>query len=244
MNRGTIRRGVGLVLFIMAGWIGGSAVAADTILINDQFLDGSLANGSDPGETDTAWWAKRPSEKATTWSVQTDNKAPLSGNVIDNRTSAPNTMLYGGFATTTLAVGQTIKFELDMRRFAVDTTIAYTALLMGYDSGTPLTEDIVGNTAPVTDDKMIATPAMSDSKYIADTTPHHWVYQLTRRADGGYDRLVTVGSMTAFDDIVAAKFNPTYEFNQVAFQMPVGTSGRAIVDNIQVSLVAPAAAKK
>ncbi len=221
-----------------------SAVVDDIILVDDKFLDGSLANGTEAGEIDTAWWGKKASSGATTWSIVTDNNAPLSGNAIANSGSAPNTMLYGGFATTTLAVGQTIKFELDMRRFAVDTTTAYTQLLMGYDGGTPMTADIVGTVAPITDDKMIATTAMNDRDYGVDTNPVHWVYQLTRRSDGDYDRLVTVGSYTPFSDTVLASSNPTYQFNQVAFAMPIGTSTRAIVDNIKVSLPAPAATKK
>jgi hypothetical protein len=212
------------------------------ILVNDQFLDGSRADGSNPGETDTAWWAQLSG--GASWNIQTDNTAPLSGSVLGNFSGdAPNTIMYGSFAPVTLGVNQTITFELDGRRTGASASANGVLILdLGYDGGTPFTAD--ATTGPSGDDKMIWGTYLENYNNFPTTAPHHIVLQLTRRLDGNYDRLVTVDGVPSLvlPATVAASFNPTYQFNQAFFLWQwdyVNGGGPNVVDNILITVTVP-----
>jgi hypothetical protein len=234
MKRG---RKAAMIAALISGLWMPAALNAD-MLLNDQFLDGSRANGTNPGETDTDWWAQNNSSGGSSWLIGTDNTSPLSGSVLQNSSgSAVWTTMYGSFASVTLGVGDYITLEMDVRRYVINATFDSEALVinLGYDGGTPFTQDYFGfpTTAPIADDTMISTPNLTNSVWFADTDPDHLVFRLTRQGDGSYARLVTIDGVTAVSDTLAASVNPTHQFDQVSLWWPRQTE----VDNISVNVV-------
>jgi hypothetical protein len=222
--------------FISGFWMP-TVLNAAVVLLDDQFLDGSRANGANPGETDTDWWAQNNSSGGSSWSIGTDNTSPLSGSVLQNSSgSAVWTTMYGSFASVTLGVGDSITFAMDVRRYFINSTFNSEALVikLGYDGGTPFTQDYMAwpVTAPIADDTMISTANLTNSVWFADTDPDHLVFQLTLRGDGSYARLVTIDGVTAVSDTLAASVNPTHQFDQVSLWWPRQTE----VDNISVTV--------
>lgn len=122
-------------------------------LLDDRFLDGSLANGSDPGETDVQWYFLNSSSGGTAWTRTTDNTAPLSGSVLNNPTgSAANTMAIAQFATATLvASGDWVEFSCDFRYNSVPNS-GTVSFLIGNSEGTPFTANVFGGSSPRSDD--------------------------------------------------------------------------------------------
>ena len=163
------------------------------IVINDMFLDGSLNDGSNPGEIDTQWYFYNSSSAGTAWGTITDNTAPLSGTAMNNP---------GGTATNTRGVcqwnpitleanGSWIEVNLDFRCGAAPGAGMF-SVLIGNPIGDNMTSNIFGGPSPFADDFSYGLKMSFPSKGL--------VYLENRQ---------TVSTTRGTGDIQIGKFGPT-----------------------------------
>ncbi|AHF94909.1 hypothetical protein OPIT5_29765 [Opitutaceae bacterium TAV5] len=138
-------------------------IQATTTLIDEQFLDGTFANGTNPAEIDTSWYFWNASAGGSAYTLITDNTAPLSGSVMRNPNgSAANTVAYAAFpggAVTLARVGDFIRLELDGRAAGLTDSALFLGLFNA--NGTP----IIGNEFGSADSRVLDDGGYSVRKY-------------------------------------------------------------------------------
>lgn len=213
---------------------GMSMSAQADILLNDQFLDGSLANGSEAGEIDTDWYGINTNTGGTPWSIRTT--AGLTGSVMGHVASSDqNTTMLASFTEDTLVnPGDQISLSLKVRTIS-NSNSGTLALRLGNDNLTPTISNEAGLPAgTASDDNLILVFAQPNSSSTIDNTTVHTVLSvLELRADGDYDLSTSIDGDPFAISIVDSDIRT---FNQVRIFWN-GLQPR--VDDIVVETVIP-----
>ena len=110
---------------------------------------------------DLTWYQTNPFAGGAAWSANTDpafvGANNPGGNVLGNSNgSSVDTSIYGSFATQTLlGAGDAITFSFQARRTNVPTSTDFLSVGLGWDGGTPFTQDYFSPATPPTGDDAV-----------------------------------------------------------------------------------------
>jgi hypothetical protein len=173
------------------------------------------------------WYQTNPFVGGETWTYSTDpafvSESNPTGSVLGNFNSASvDTTLVASFDTQTLLNGgESVSFSLNVRRSVVATQQSFLSIGLGYDGGTPFTQDYIAPALPPTGNDITFMTDLNSAIYFTDTNVHNITILISRwePAPTFFRRQVWVDGVEIAlvdDGFVGAGFNPTSQFNQVS----------------------------
>jgi hypothetical protein len=252
-----VSRMVGIAAVVCLALVAGSSAA---VIIDDQFLDGSLDDGSNAGETDVQWYFYGGGRA---WVVGTDNTAPLSGSTMANTGgSMANTDAIAQWSGFTLnGNGDWLEVSYDMRFAATPASGKYNILRLFNSNGTKYTQDELG--AGITDytadddgywiqqadtstastnglqvrkytNGTMSVTILTNSTAWANTNSHASTLRVTRLASGMQVDYWIDNAKTTYIDTSP----PTYTFDTMTIRNNGGAKpGLFHVDNVLVTTI-------
>lgn len=172
---------------------------------------------------DLTWYSVNPAG-GTAWSPSTNpayvsESNPTGGVLANSDNGSVNTILYGSYETQTLlSGGDFVSIKFQVSRSVVATTESFLVISLGYDGGTPITQDYLGTQAPISND-ITFNFYLNSAIYFTDTNVHEVEVLISRWAPAPSffrQQLFVDGVERAIfeDGFVDASLNPTSQFNQ------------------------------
>lgn len=186
---------------------------------------------------DLTWYSVNDFAESDPWTPSTNpayvSESNPGGGVLANSSGASvDTTIYGSFATQTLLnAGDSVSIVFQVSRSVVASSQAFLIIGLGYDGGTPISQNYLGTPAPTGDD-ITFTSYLNSAIYFTDTDVHEveilvsrWALAPTFFRQQIFVDGQEIAITNPMDGFYGDSYNPTSQFNQASVYFNWGGEG-------------------